>query len=148
MKKFIAIILMVCYSVSSLGLSVNFFYCCGNFKSVSITNQHQSCSKPDIKPQKSSCCKSKKSSVLPPGGKIFKKNCYENKQLSFNLHIDQKDQQNASLNLLSKTFTLHPLSLYPRQDTIFNLPQIAATYKSPPQAVHQEKNIFICVFRI
>lgn len=147
-KKFIVIILLVCYSFSTLGLSVNFFYCCGILKSVSIKEQSKNCPKPFVKPKTSSCCKSKKQASFPISGETFKKNCCQNKQVNFNLSIDQQDQKYRSINPVNKSFALHPLSFLPIQPTSFTTSLLATTYKSPPKPFAQGKNIFICVFRI
>jgi len=147
-KKFIAIILLVCYSFSTLGLSVNFFYCCGILKSVSLKEQNKSCPAPVAKPQKSSCCKSKEKASFPVSGETFKKNCCQNKLLSFNLDIDQQDQKTISVNPVNKIFALLPSIFLPLEATSFTASLIASTYTSPPKPFAQGKNIFICVFRI
>ena len=59
MKKFTAILLLSLYSLSSLGLSLKSFYCCGKLKSVTVTitqDQQKQCSNGD---EKSDCCKTK-----------------------------------------------------------------------------------------
>jgi len=147
-KKFIAILLLVCYSFSTLGPSVNFFYCCGILKSVSLKEQSKNCSKQVVKPKTSSCCKSKKQASFPILGETFKKNCCQNKLVNFNLNIDQQDQKYIGLNPVNKSFTLLPLSFLPHQATSFTAFLNTTTYKSPPKPFEQGKNIFICVFRI
>lgn len=59
MKK-IALILLICiYLLAAVGFTLNEFYCCGKFKSVSVTllqNIKQKCSKGN---EKSGCCDNK-----------------------------------------------------------------------------------------
>ena len=58
-KKIIAILLISVYSVSTLGLSLKSFYCCGELKSVTVSitqHEQQKCTNDD---GMSDCCKTK-----------------------------------------------------------------------------------------
>ncbi len=58
-KKITAILLLSMYSISTLGLSLKSFYCCGNLKSVTVTLtqvQQNTCTDHD---GTSDCCKTK-----------------------------------------------------------------------------------------
>ena len=59
MKKIAIILLLGVYSLSTLGLSLKSFYCCGKLKSVTVTitqDQQQNCANND---GMSDCCKTK-----------------------------------------------------------------------------------------
>lgn len=59
MKKIIAILLLSIYSISTLGLSLKSFYCCGDLKSVTVSvtqDEQQNCANDD---GTSDCCKTK-----------------------------------------------------------------------------------------
>jgi hypothetical protein len=59
MKKITVILLLCIYSISTLGLSLKSFYCCGNLKSVTVTlsqEAHEKCSNDD---GSKDCCKTK-----------------------------------------------------------------------------------------
>ena len=59
MKK-ISLILMICiYSLSTLGLGVRQFYCCGKLKSTDITFVQESKGKCGMGTEKDGCCKFK-----------------------------------------------------------------------------------------
>lgn len=58
-KKIIAILLLSLYSLSTLGLSLKSFYCCGNLESVTVSisqNEQKTCANEN---GKSDCCKTK-----------------------------------------------------------------------------------------
>ena len=59
MKKITAILLLSLYSLSTLGVSLKSFYCCGNLKSVTVSitqDEQQKCATDD---GTSDCCKTK-----------------------------------------------------------------------------------------
>ena len=59
MKKITAILLLSLYSLSTLGLSLKSFYCCGDLKSVTVSitqDEQKQCSNGD---DTSDCCKTK-----------------------------------------------------------------------------------------
>lgn len=59
MKKVSVIALLTIYSLSSFGIGINEFYCCGKLKSVNITfttDKNEKCSKES---DKDNCCKNK-----------------------------------------------------------------------------------------
>ena len=59
MKKIIAILLLSLYSLSTLGISLKSFYCCGDLKSITLSitqDEHKQCANGD---DTSECCKTK-----------------------------------------------------------------------------------------
>lgn len=59
MKKITVILLLSIYSISTLGLSLKSFYCCGDLKSVTVSitqDEQQKCANDD---GMSDCCKTK-----------------------------------------------------------------------------------------
>lgn len=59
MKKITAILILSLYSLSTLGLSLKSFYCCGNLESVTVSitqDEQQKCANDD---GTSDCCKTK-----------------------------------------------------------------------------------------
>ena len=73
MKKFTVILITLLYSISTLGIGLKEFYCCGKLKSVTITLVHEADEKCDKGGKKSGCCKTEhqflkiKDSHLAPG---------------------------------------------------------------------------------
>lgn len=59
MKKAVIILLICVYSLATIGFTLKHFYCCGKFKSITLSLAHQEedkCAKGD---DKSGCCDSK-----------------------------------------------------------------------------------------
>ena len=59
MKKLTAILLITIYSLSSFGISLKHFYCCGKLKSVTISLSHGGNAKCNKGNSESGCCKTK-----------------------------------------------------------------------------------------
>jgi hypothetical protein len=59
-KRIAVILLVIIYSASVYGVTINKFYCCGKLTSVSLSADHQS--KSDSKAVGSACCKNIKES--------------------------------------------------------------------------------------
>jgi hypothetical protein len=59
-KRIAVILLVIIYSASVYGITINKFYCCGKLASVSLSADHQS--KSDSKAVGSACCKTIKES--------------------------------------------------------------------------------------
>ena len=57
MKKFALIILIFMYTLSSFGISVNQFYCCGKLKTTSLGFTHAVTEKCGAKKMMTGCCK-------------------------------------------------------------------------------------------
>ncbi len=128
MKKFTAILLLSLYSLSSLGLSLKSFYCCGKLKSVTVTitqDQQKECSNSD---GKSDCCKTK--------FQIFK----------------VKDNHVAGDVINAPLLNFLYLHLFPSSYRIMECPyhEHLLTHQSnaPPVPYSVPGYIFNCVFRI
>lgn len=129
MKKFTAILLLSLYSLSSLGLSLKSFYCCGKLKSVTVTITHEQqkqCSKSDD--GKSDCCKTK--------FQIFK----------------VKDNHVAGDVINTPALNFVYLHLFTESFQIANHPSeqmIIANKSNAPPLLHGVPDyIFNCVFRV
>jgi hypothetical protein len=124
MKKFLVIILLLVYGVSSSGMTLHLHYCCDKLDKI------------DLSPVKHSC-----------GGenKISKKSCCDNKELSFNLKADQ-----TAVKLLVPAF--QSPAIKPTQAE-FHISSSFKAKKSEPQIFAPpplEKNLhtLFCIYRI
>lgn len=127
-KKIIAILLLSVYSLSTLGLGLKSFYCCGNLKSVTVTlsqNEHQKCSKGD---NTTDCCKTKY--------QFFK---VKDNHFAAD-HISSPVKHCIQLNLFTSSF--HVIN-YPSEGII-----IDNKSNAPPLIYTVPDYIFNCVFRI
>lgn len=126
MKKFIAALVLVCYCSASFGVSINYFYCCGKLKSVSLT---------EVSAEKS---------CMP----MPRKSCCENKKLTLKITVDQANQLVKYVKADISPFSLPAYPGYPQQ--IFYAPQnLSSCYLddgNPPPLL--KRNILFCVFRI
>ncbi|MEI7471728.1 MAG: hypothetical protein WCJ85_05680 [Chitinophagaceae bacterium] len=127
MKKGLLILVLCCYALASFGVSLNYFYCCGKLKSVSLT--------PTTKKQK--CCKT-----------MAKKGCCNNKTITYKLSIDQKDHSQMAYHFES------PMSNLDLPDQLYNLPSSSTIIsknsidKRPPPNTAIDRSVLYCVFRI
>ncbi len=127
-KKIFAILLLSIYSLSTLGLSLKSFYCCGNLKSVTVTlsqNEHQKCSKAD---NTGDCCKTKY--------QLFK----------------VKDNHFAADHISNPVKHFIELNLFTSSSQVINYPSqgiiIENKSNAPPLIYSVPNYIFNCVFRI
>jgi hypothetical protein len=127
-KKITAILLLSLYSLSTLGLSLKSFYCCGNLKSVTVSiSQHEqkTCANGD---GKSDCCKTKY--------QFFK----------------VKDNHVASDVLTAPVLHFCYLHLFTSPYQIINYPsekdEVANLTNAPPLLHTVPGYIFNCVFRV
>jgi hypothetical protein len=73
MKRLTAIAILAFYSLSTLGIGIRQFYCCGQLKSVEVTFTHEANDKCDKGNGKGGCCKTEhqflkvKDSHIAPG---------------------------------------------------------------------------------
>lgn len=127
-KKFIVILLLSVYSVSTLGLSLKSFYCCGNLESVTLSisqDEHKQCSDGD---DTSDCCKTKY--------QFFKvKDSHVNADL-----VNAPDLHFIDLHFISSSF--QDVN-YPSQEI-----HVAHLSNGPPLNYSVLDYIFNCVFRI
>ena len=127
MKRILLITILISYSIASLGVSLNYFYCCGKLKTVSFV----------VKTEEKKCI-----------GKI-KKGCCENKTVTLKLKTDQKSNEQIDVNFDAP---LSPIILHNNDFNAFNLVangKINVLYNRPPPLLNLlSLNILYCVFRI
>lgn len=124
MKKISIILLLVSYSLATMGISLNQFYCCGKLKSVTVTLSQ------DIKQ------------------KCSKKGCCENKYQ----FVKVKDNHVTANEMTSpvKNFTnLHSFD-FTFEDVIpdYQMITVANKINAPPLYSHVPIYIYNCVFRV
>ncbi|MCF3108037.1 hypothetical protein LL912_04525 [Niabella sp. CC-SYL272] len=127
-RKLTILLVFVFYSLASFGVSLNFFYCCGKLKSVSL-KAHASETK-DCPVQKG-------------------KNCCENKIVDAKVSIDQKANGAPVLAMVPPgTFFVTPPALFgntPELPFATFLPRPPA---DPPEPGREDRSILFSVFRI
>ncbi|MBK8711465.1 MAG: hypothetical protein IPL97_06285 [Niastella sp.] len=126
MKKFIAALVLVCYCSASFGVSINYFYCCGKLRSVTLT---------EVSAEKS--C-----TPMP------RKGCCENKKLTLKITVDQANQSLKYIKADISSFSL-PAYLWQLQQIFYatqNLSPLLLGESNPPPLL--KRNILFCVFRI
>lgn len=127
LKKILVILILMSYSIASLGVSLNYFYCCGKLKTISF-----------VETTKGKDCKGD-----------FKKGCCKNKKVTVKLKTDQKTSDNVKANFDAP---LSPVIINDNND--FYLQSIVVKclttqqYKRPPPDSFPKRNIFFCVYRI
>ncbi len=128
MKKITAILLLSIYSISTLGLSLKSFYCCGHLKSVTVSitqDVQEKCANDD---NTSDCCKTK--------FQFFK----------------VKDNHFVADAISSPVKHFAELNLFNASYQVINYPseQIYIAHRSnAPPLIHSVPDyIFNCVFRI
>jgi hypothetical protein len=126
-KKILVIAILICYSVASFGVSLNYFYCCGKLKTVSLA------------PQKSAGenCKSKS------------KGCCKNKTVTIQLKVDQKETDQFVYHF-DKLLSFIP-HFSSGNSQLFNLTEcykLSQLYKKPPPSSFPSRDILFCIFRI
>ena len=128
MKKITVILLLSIYSISTLGLSLKSFYCCGNLKSVTVTltqNEQKKCANDD---GTSDCCKTKY--------QFFK--VKDNHFVAD--HVSSPVKHFVELNLFTSAFQVIN---YPSEQIY-----VANKSNAPPLLHGVPDYIFNCVFRI
>ncbi|MBS1641970.1 MAG: hypothetical protein JST94_03685 [Bacteroidetes bacterium] len=126
MKKILIFALLISYSVASLGVSLNYFYCCGKLKSVSV----------QVNKETTNC-----------SGKLSK-DCCGNKTVTLQLKTDQKES--STLNYQFNTAT-SPAIVYTNSYAALNSVDSynqKLLYKNPPEKYYSSLNVLYCVFRI
>jgi hypothetical protein len=127
-KKITIILLLSIYSLSTLGLSLKSFYCCGKLKSVSVTlsqDLQKKCTKAD---NSKDCCQTKYQVVKVKDTHVIAD------------HVQSPVKDFIVLNLFSSSFqTIH----FPFQKDL-----IEHKNNAPPLIHGVPGYIFNCVFRI
>lgn len=114
------------YSIASFGVSLNYFYCCGVLKGVSLRANTE-----------------EKAWKTKTG-----KGCCDNKTVTLKLKTDQKNTEQPSFKIDN---ALSPAILHTHDYEVINIAtggNINSLYKSPPTADLPSRNILFCVFRI
>lgn len=111
-----------------MGVSLNYFYCCGKLKTISFK----------IEKKKNKVCKKKSG-----------KKCCENKTVTVKLKTDQKTTPtvDAKLNIFLTQATI-PQSFYLPTRIVAKEINDFSLYSNPPPQNFLSKNILYCVFRI
>jgi hypothetical protein len=125
-KKILAIAILLSYSVASFGVSLNYFYCCGKLKAVSLA----------VRSGARDC----------PGKS--KKGCCDNKIVTIKLKVDQKENSQPVYHFAKIVspvilYTNDLSSLSPAADC-----RITPLYKRPPPGNLPSRQIRYSVFRI
>ena len=128
MKRITAILLLSLYSLSTLGLSLKSFYCCGKLESVTVSitqDQQQKCSNSD---EKSDCCKTKFQTFKVKDSHIAAD------------HINNPVKDFVYLNLFANPFQVIN---YPSQEVYIS------HLSNPPPLLHTVPGYIVnCVFRV
>lgn len=126
MKRILVILILISYSVASFGVSLNYFYCCGVLKGVSLRVNTEE--------------------------KIWKtktgKGCCDNKTVTLKLKVDQKNTEQTSFKIDN---SLSPAILQTHDCEVIYIAtsgNINSLYKRPPPPYLPSRNILFCVFRI
>lgn len=126
MKRILVIAILISYSIASFGVNLNYFYCCGKLKTVSLAVNAE----PKNNTDKS------------------KKGCCDNKTVTLKLKTDQKNSEQAAFHLDAP---LSPVILHTYDYYVANIATngcVNPLYKSPPPSNLLSRNILFCVFRI
>ena len=126
MKKIVTILVLVCYSIASFGVSVNYFYCGSKLETVSFIVEKK-CSKCKCDANKG-CCKTQK--------KIVK------------LKTDQKSNSSQvyQFDAPISTTTIHYCNYVFANAVEGSIEK--QFYQLPPPKLSFKRNILFCVYRI
>lgn len=128
LKKLTIVLLLAFYSMASFGVSVNFFYCCGKLKNISL-KAHTAAVKD---------CPVKKG-----------KNCCENKMLETKIAADQKNNGFSPVSLIAPTdFSTTPPPLFGCVEEPVPVYFSDAVDEGPPGIITEKKSVLFGVFRI
>ena len=126
-KRILVLAILICYSIASFGVSVNYFYCCGKLKTVSLVDKSTEQN-----------CKGKK-----------KKACCNNKKVRIQL---KEDQQQNTANTNYEIVAPFAFAILPEHDFFISNHVVEkkqpVLYKRPPPNLFPSRNILFCVFRI
>lgn len=121
------ILILFSYCIASFGVSLDYFYCCGKLKSISIQkNENRTECKGD-----------------------FKKGCCRHEKKLVKLKIDQKTSvtNNEHSHQLSDV-TIPYFNDYSFVKVVFYEDVKKVFYQIPPPKFSFSRNIFYCVYRI
>lgn len=127
-KKIFLSILIICYCISSYGVSINYFYCCGKLKTISL-NQI---------PQKSTSCKAN-----------MGKDCCKYEKKLIKLKIDQKDLKKTQFNEVFFDIDSHHFKFNFVQNSYCTCSKKKKQYfQLPPPFYSYNLLDFYCIYRI
>jgi hypothetical protein len=125
-KKIFSIAILICYCIASFGVSINYFYCCGKLKTISLvaaTEQRNCNTKSD-------------------------KGCCNKKTITVKLKIDQKESNQLAYNFGAPLSAPLPhLGDYIYGSLVPDL-KINPPYKRPPPGSLPSRQILFSIFRI
>lgn len=127
MKKLLIIAILISYSVASFGVQLNYFYCCGKLKTVSLA----------LKAEDKDC-----------KGKPVK-GCCDNKTVSLKLKVDQEktvEKDAIKFQILLSPAILHVSSF--TSENIITTRGLNPLYRRPPPSILPSRQVLYCVFRI
>ena len=127
MKKFAIILILICYTTASFGVSLNYFYCCGKLKTISIATK-----------TKDKSCKGN-----------LKKDCCKNQKVKVKLKSDQKVAEDNFINHINDLVYDDCIGYCNYQFSFPTATNIArVVYQLPPPHFSYKKNIYYCIYRI
>jgi len=125
-KRILIIAILISYSVASFGISLNYFYCCGKLKKVSLA----------VKTEPENC--SDKS----------KKGCCDNKTVTIKLKIDQNQNEQTAYHFAAPLSQIILYSLHYSFNNLAINGNANQLYEQPPPLNLTSRNILFCVFRV
>lgn len=126
MKKILSIAILISYCIASFGVSINYFYCCGKLKTISLVAATE---------QKNCNAKSEKG-------------CCNKKTITVKLKIDQKESNQPTYRFgipLSASLAQSTNNIYGSLVSDFKIDPL---YKRPPPGNLPSRQILFSIFRI
>jgi hypothetical protein len=125
-KRILIIAILFSYSIASMGISLNYFYCCGKLKTVTISANTQ------------------ENNLISNSDK----GCCKNKTVSIKLKTDQKNHDQSAYNFLTPVAAILPsLYSYTTENSSFS-DFHNPLYKRPPPQTQVSRRLLYCVFKI
>ncbi|MEO5943882.1 MAG: hypothetical protein ABIP30_02680 [Ferruginibacter sp.] len=124
MKRFSILAILIFYAISSFGISVNYFYCCGKLKSVSLSAE-----------------------LAPQCNMPASKKCCKNKTIVLKINNDQKIIDQVILKApVSFVFIASPVYIIPSASNYRSVTAEHFSDSSPPPLLNRQ--VLFCSFRI
>lgn len=99
MKKLLVIMLLCVYGFSATGATLHFHFCCGKLDDISLVPAGEAaCKMKEAEPQKAHCAKMAKPAE--------KKNCCDEKQVSFKVKDVHAHSQAQAVKMLAAAYTV------------------------------------------
>jgi hypothetical protein len=125
-KKIFLIAILISYCAASLGISINYFYCCGKLKTVSLVAATE---------EKNCAGKSEKG-------------CCKNKTITVKLKIDQKESIQETYHFGAELSTPVFFSTDYASGNIASNNSLNPLYKRPPPDNFPSRQALFSIFRI